>query len=181
MGAEQRGHDMTGADLAALRKAAGLSQTVLAQRAGIGRHAVSYWENRPQVDLRAWAVERMAGVIELPKKPATGWRLRSPWGRALEAQTEAAFIARVLRLKARVDATTAKRRVICGAKTRKGTPCRCKSEPGKRRCKFHGGKSTGARTPEGLKRIRVAQRKRWAKWRAEHPKTNQGTPRGMGC
>ncbi|KDB01859.1 hypothetical protein U879_20120 [Defluviimonas sp. 20V17] len=58
------------------------------------------------------------------------------------------------------------RRVICGAKTRKGAPCRCKSEPGKRRCKFHGGMSTGAKTPEGRERIREAQRRRWAKWRA---------------
>lgn len=61
----------------------------------------------------------------------------------------------------------AKRRVICGAKTRKGTACKVLSEPGKRRCKFHGGKSTGARTPEGIERIREVQRRRWAKWRAE--------------
>lgn len=56
----------------------------------------------------------------------------------------------------------ARRRVVCGAKTRKGTPCRNKSEPGRRRCKFHGGRSTGARTPEGIERIREAQRRRWA-------------------
>lgn len=32
---------MTGAELAAIRRAAGLSQTDLARRVGIGRHAVS--------------------------------------------------------------------------------------------------------------------------------------------
>ena len=50
----------------------------------------------------------------------------------------------------------------CGAQTRKGTPCRCKPLPGKRRCKFHGGASTGPKTPEGRERIAEAQRKRWA-------------------
>lgn len=53
----------------------------------------------------------------------------------------------------------------CGALTRKGTPCRCKPMPGKRRCKFHGGASTGPKTPEGRERIAKAQRRRWARWR----------------
>ena len=41
----------------------------------------------------------------------------------------------------------------CGAKTRKGTPCRA---PAMRngRCRLHGGKSTGPRTEEGIERIR---------------------------
>ncbi len=56
----------------------------------------------------------------------------------------------------------------CGALTRKGQPCRMLSEPGRRRCKFHGGKSTGPRTPEGLARTAEAQRKRWSAWRAAH-------------
>lgn len=37
----------SGAALARLRRAAGLSQTVLARRIGCGRHAVSYWETKP--------------------------------------------------------------------------------------------------------------------------------------
>lgn len=43
------------------------------------------------------------------------------------------------------DLRTAKR---CGAKNRRGLPCRC---PAMRngRCRLHGGLSTGARTPEG--------------------------------
>lgn len=55
----------------------------------------------------------------------------------------------------------------CGAMTRKGTPCRCKPLSGKRRCKFHGGASTGPRTPEGRERIANAQRQRWAAWHAK--------------
>jgi len=149
---------MTGAELTALRRAAGMTQSQLAARAGIGRHAVTYWEAKAKVDRNAWAVRRMAGVLTLP--PA--WA--SSQGEALGA-SDAGLIA----LAARLTSQAARRRVICGAKTRKGTPCRCQSEPGKRRCKFHGGMSTGAKTPEGRARIAEAQRQRWAKWRAARP------------
>jgi len=44
----------------------------------------------------------------------------------------------------------------CGAKTRAGTPCQQPAMRGKRRCRLHGGKSTGPRTPEGLERARKA-------------------------
>lgn len=47
-------------------------------------------------------------------------------------------------------ARKAAQRVPCGAsKHRDGKPCRAMSEPGKRRCKWHGGCSTGPRTDEG--------------------------------
>ncbi len=39
----------------------------------------------------------------------------------------------------------------CGAKTRKGTPC-LNPVMKNGRCRLHGGKSTGPRTPEGLAR-----------------------------
>lgn len=46
-----------------------------------------------------------------------------------------------------------RRRQPCGArKHRDGQPCRALSEPGKRRCKWHGGCSTGPRTVEGKAR-----------------------------
>ena len=82
------------------------------------------------------------------------------------------YEARVLaearaRWAAREAAARARRRVLCGALTRKGTPCRALSEPGRRRCRFHGGRSTGLRTPEGKARIAEAQRRRWARWREE--------------
>ncbi|WP_088651643.1 helix-turn-helix domain-containing protein [Marinibacterium profundimaris] len=160
---------MTGAELAAIRKAAGLSQTALAKRVGIGRHAVSYWETKSEVDRRAWAVDRMAEVLPLPDIPRIT-RPHAGWADKLEAETktrEAAFRAQVSKWERQQAEAAAKRRVRCGAKTRKGTPCRAKSLPGKRRCKFHGGMSTGARTPEGIERIREAQRRRWARWKAE--------------
>lgn len=42
------------------------------------------------------------------------------------------------------------RRVVCGARRRRdGNPCEAMSVPGKRRCKWHGGCSTGPTSPEG--------------------------------
>jgi hypothetical protein len=42
--------------------------------------------------------------------------------------------------------------MTCGAKTRAGTPCKRFDLYPNGRCKFHGGMSTGPRTPEGKKR-----------------------------
>ena len=67
----------------------------------------------------------------------------------------------ISRIKAKALQKAARYRQLCGAKTRKGHPCKMMSEAGKRRCKFHGGMSTGPKTPEGKARIAKAQRKRW--------------------
>jgi len=45
--------------------------------------------------------------------------------------------------------------VRCGAKTRRGTPCKCPAMPNGR-CRLHGGLSTGPKTSEGIERIRRA-------------------------
>lgn len=158
---------LTGAELRAHRKAAGLSQVDLAQRAEIRRHAVSYWECRAEVDLRGWAVRRMLkalGVVLLPvyRTPnarAGGWGLSQD---AAQARLDALAEADLNRLREREAQRAERLRVQCGAKTRKGTACRNMSEPGRRRCKFHGGRSTGPRTPEGRARVGEAQRRRWA-------------------
>ena len=56
------------------------------------------------------------------------------------------------RLEALVRANAAPR---CGARSKRtGKPCRAAAPNG--RCKLHGGKSTGPRTPEGLARSRRA-------------------------
>jgi hypothetical protein len=72
-----------------------------------------------------------------------------------------------------------KDRPRCGARTRKGTPCLVRVEAGKRRCRFHGGLSTGPRTAEGKARIAAAQRRRWTTWRSR----NHGGQRrlSIGC
>ena len=43
--------------------------------------------------------------------------------------------------------------IRCLAKTRRGTECQRAAYKNNSRCRLHGGASTGARTPEGLKRI----------------------------
>ena len=44
----------------------------------------------------------------------------------------------------------------CLARTRHGTACQCPAIRGRRRCRLHGGLSTGPRTLEGLAHIRKA-------------------------
>ena len=61
-----------------------------------------------------------------------------------------------------------KERPVCGARNRQGKPCAVKVEPGKRRCRFHGGLSTGPKTATGRARIAEAQRRRWNAWRGGH-------------
>ena len=45
----------------------------------------------------------------------------------------------------------------CGAKTRRGTPCQAPALKQSRRCRLHGGQSTGPRTREGLERMRQSK------------------------
>ncbi|MEL6642747.1 MAG: HGGxSTG domain-containing protein [Pseudomonadota bacterium] len=58
-------------------------------------------------------------------------------------------------------------RPFCEATTRNGTPCKARVIPGKRRCRLHGGASTGPTSLAGRRRIAEAQQRRWQKWRAE--------------
>ena len=53
------------------------------------------------------------------------------------------------------------RDIVCGAKTRAGTPCRRRDIYGNGRCKFHGGLSTGPKTKQGKKMS--CQNLPWAK------------------
>ena len=85
----------------------------------------------------------------------------------LDDEAYASVLRAYIAWRAREDERAAKRRVRCEARTtRKGTPCKNMSEPGRRRCKHHGGRSTGPKTVEGRERIAEAQRARWARWRA---------------
>lgn len=54
----------------------------------------------------------------------------------------------------------------CGAKTRAGTACKRSPAPNAKRCRLHGGLSTGPKTPEGREAIRQAQLRRWERFRA---------------
>ncbi|MCB6179040.1 hypothetical protein LHP98_12990 [Rhodobacter sp. Har01] len=140
---------MTGAKLREQRMAARLTQAERAARAGFDREAVFYWEAKPVVPLRYGAPRRFAEVLDLPELRdfilssacTWGWRVTDP----LQAMIDRLVAAEGTRIKARDAQRRAKARVLCGARTHKGLASRLLSEPGKRRCKFHGGKSTGAK------------------------------------
>lgn len=56
---------------------------------------------------------------------------------------------------------------ICGARKKTGERCRSKDLHRGGKCKFHGGLSTGARTPEGKARAIAAMQRGKAKWLSE--------------
>jgi hypothetical protein len=67
---------------------------------------------------------------------------------------------------------TRKNNPLCGARTRSDNPCRKYPIAGKRRCRLHGGLSTGPKTREGKARIAAAQFKhgRYVNWRERRKK-----------
>ena len=86
------------------------------------------------------------------------------WIRKYQAENDAAAIA-----------------ARCGAKTRKGQPCKHRPITGRKRCKFHGGMSTGAKSLSG--RIRALsglrqyqQRPDLLKARIERLRADYGAP-----
>ena len=146
---------MTGAELRARRKALGLSQVELARRAEMSRDTVQYWERKAVVDPRQVGPRRFFEVLGM-----RDYQTLTRGDGVLLRSRQAAAQGRALLAAAQQSP------VLCGAQTRTGRPCRMPPEPGRTRCKFHGGKSTGPRTPEGRATIAEAQRKRWAAWRA---------------
>ena len=56
---------------------------------------------------------------------------------------------------------------ICGARKKTGERCRSKDLHRGGKCKFHGGLSTGARTPGGKARAIAAMQRGKAKWLSE--------------
>lgn len=164
---------ITGPELKAIRRKAGINQTEMGKLTGFSRHAVSYWETKQHtlsVNEYGWGCPakmfRVLGISILPNftRPvrARGDRVlgfRDALVRELDRQADRRF--------AHLREKQTPQRQICGAKTRKGRPCRMKSEPGKRRCKFHGGMSTGPKTAEGKARISEAQKRRWAAYRVQ--------------
>ena len=176
---------MTGAEIAAARRRAGLSQAALGARVGVRRQAVSYWETKAQVRPQGHApclllreLVALGALDAVPINATTNARARGgvlghrmDWLLRMEARVLAEARAR---WAAREAAARARRRVPYGALTRKGMSCRALSEPSRRRCRFHGGRSTGPRTPEGRARIAEAQRRRW---RAEREAEEAAAPR----
>lgn len=154
----------TGDDLRAWRNAAGLSRRALAARCDLHADTVRYWERKAHLDLRGHAPVRMLNALGLGNSFTHDFfPVRAPRASSFGDFTN------TTRARDGVLGTTrfCGHQKRCGARTRKGTPCRSQSLPGKTRCKFHGGASTGPKTEEGRSRIAEAQRRRWLMWRLE--------------
>lgn len=159
---------MTGRELAAFRRRAGLSQAALARRIGVSRQTVSYWERKLALDGREPTLQRFATVLDprdrkllLSSRPGLGFITLKFVSPIAPEQLSLIFSADAQRKTTQAQM----RRRTCGAMTRKAMKCRLKSEPGKQRCRLHGGLSTGPTSSEGKARVAEAQRKRWAAWR----------------
>jgi len=154
--ARMRARAMTGAELLQARKDRGLSRPALAKLTGLHPDTIRYWERRGSINPKGYAPSRILVALGLGVSPRHNRRTGkiSPLTRA-----RVGVLVALGKIPAKVGGAR------CGARTRKGLPCRAKALPGKARCKFHGGASTGPRTPEGKARIADAQRRRWATWR----------------
>lgn len=157
---------MTGAELKAARKAKRLNQTELGALAGVARCTVSYWENKQGQLPNSGGLNLILGALGLeglsPHYAHTGgWGFTDTQQEWVDRQCQ----KELKRLTERAKKQAARLRVPCLAKTRKGRPCKLMSEAGRSRCKFHGGMSTGPRTPEGKARIAKFQRMRWQRYR----------------
>lgn len=162
-----RGLHITGAELRAHRLAIGLTQAALGALAGFDRGATGYWERKSLVPLRQAAPRRFAEALGLCRMMdyRTPNAQARPWGYMpdpMQDRLDARAVAGLDRVNAKEVQRRAQVRVTCGAKTRAGHPCGQKSEAGKRRCKWHGGNSTGPKTEEGKARVADAQSRRWA-------------------
>lgn len=79
---------------------------------------------------------------------------------------------KAMEYKLKINRKERKNRPFCGAKTRKGTPCQAKvywphewDAPAKR-CRMHGGLSTGPTTAEGMERLAKSAKKNMERiWR----------------
>lgn len=147
------GLQMTGAELNQARIALNLSRRAISELTGLHPDSIRYWESKSIVDTRGYAPKLIITALGLQiPEPLLAKRSRS-YGVSVNFPTQP-----------RVRHGEIHR---CGAKTRKGTPCQCKPMPNKRRCKYHGGASTGSKTLEGRQRQSEAQKRRWARWRTE--------------
>lgn len=166
-----RKQSITGKELKAARRRTGINQADFGRSVGVSRHTISYWETKNLIVFSPFGLRgtlaSIIGALDLPVYSRSNARARG-WGLSdsQQAMLDRKIAKRLAELEARRAIQASRQRLICGAKTRKGHRCRLKSEPGRRRCKFHGGMSTGPKTAEGRAKISEAQRERWRKWKA---------------
>ena len=153
---------MTGAELKSFRVMVGLSQRELARLAGVHRNSVAYLEIKGKVNADTSAAKKVLRALDASfSTPSLCKRKRGHHGFSRHEWFEWNLAKQLVLVDERISQRNSVTRVMCNAKTRKGTDCRNLSEAGRRRCKFHGGMSTGPRTAEGRQRIADAQKRRW--------------------
>lgn len=125
---------MTGNELAAARRLAGLSQAGLACAIGVSHQTISYWERKPALDGRAPILRRIATVLTPPdasrllkSRPTLGFvTLRFTGG---VTGFQLGLINQALDIRAAYAKEHA--RVVCRAKTRRGTACKLRARENK--------------------------------------------------
>lgn len=158
--------ELNGDDMKRFRRAANLSRRALSELTGLHPDSIRYWESKARVDLRGYAPDlilKSLGMGHLSRRgvyPSERF-LTDAFGNKSTSMRAREWVLEIADKPAvKVLPET------CGARTRKGKPCRARALMGRKRCKFHGGASTGPRTAEGRQHIVDAQRRRWAAWRA---------------
>ena len=170
----------SGEQITEARVRLGWSKADLARAAGLDRKAVAWWERKatiagvtqsPGVEKIAIALRR-AG-IRFPEPPAPEPEPANLGDdmlirRVVLRPRHEPKLVRRLNLALAVEPSRRTQspdwRVVhgvkCGARTRKGVPCKRPAYPNGR-CRNHGGLSTGPRTAEGRARAIEALRRRW--------------------
>lgn len=155
---------ITGAELQRLRERAGMTSWEVAALLGFHPNSVKYWERCDEVNPCGPTPKRILIAIgvdpEMIAPPlAHVWRVSLPFGDPEDAGESQGTTMQRPHSRARHGVLNEPVNK-CGAKTRRGTPCAMTPEPGKRRCRLHGGRPTGPKTAEGKTRIAEALRRR---------------------
>ena len=159
---------MTGDELKFLRRTFDLSRPVVARM--IGRHSdtIRYWERKsclsheqgvPALILQALDIKSFDLSLFITN---AYYRFLCVNGfRSQMRERERAHLGLIKYFEVREgSAGRIRKRPRCGAKTRAGGTCKAKVVDGKRRCRMHGGLSTGPKTEAGRRRISEAQQLR---------------------
>jgi len=112
----------------------------------------------PDAIIRSPDREALARLVERIKADGSRVRVGRLWDCAtgLPGQSAALFP----RVRLTISDPPKARHPPCGARTRRGTPCRARCVPFRNRCRMHGGLSTGPTCAEGRARIAAANRRR---------------------
>jgi len=126
---------------------------------------IKHWKGTVRVPLGIFWPTRGAlrGLLTRLCEQGIPFRCREPYG--LEVAAQYAGQDRIGHISEWqgflwIGKAPKKGRSLCGARTRRGTPCEARCVEGKERCRLHGGLSTGAKTAEGRARIAQSNRRR---------------------